>query len=185
MEEINQINELELRKGIIYCIVCNITGEKYYGSTFNINKRMARHRLSNNPTMSKQIIERGNYSVQILMDCYVPNKLELHKIEAEFIKNNQCINKLIPYRSDEEKKQLKGEYCKKRYQNTKIEQNIYCKNYYHNNKQYFSNKAQEYKKNCKTIACECGGQAKEYNLGRHYKSKKHQDYLRHQQQQGN
>lgn len=53
---------------IIYQIVCNITGDRYIGSTKNsLNKRMSQH-LGNTKrkTYAEQIFSRGNYQVSIL-----------------------------------------------------------------------------------------------------------------------
>ncbi len=126
MEEINETNELELRKGIIYCIVCNVTGEKYYGSTFrNLLERIKEHKSQSNKTASKQIIERGNYSIQILMECYVPNKLELRKMESNFIRNNECINKFDAHLSRNEILQYQKDY----YENNKEKKYQYNKEY--------------------------------------------------------
>ena len=54
---------------IIYEIVCNITGERYIGSTKQkLNKRMTSHRDKKRKCKcsSKQIINRGDYQVNIL-----------------------------------------------------------------------------------------------------------------------
>ena len=49
-------------KAKIYKIVCNISGETYYGSTTQpLWKRMGHHRHKSNNANSKQIIQRGNY----------------------------------------------------------------------------------------------------------------------------
>ena len=43
--------EVELYTGIIYRIVCNITGEVYYGSTFRtLKRRMQAHHKPTNKT---------------------------------------------------------------------------------------------------------------------------------------
>lgn len=57
---------------IIYEIVCNITGERYIGSTKNtLETRMRQHKRTNDPSRksycsSKKIIDRGDYQVNIL-----------------------------------------------------------------------------------------------------------------------
>ncbi len=104
----------KLRKGIIYCIICNITGEKYYGSTMRtIAKRMSGHRhLPGNSCRSRIIIERGDYRVEIIKELWVIYKDDLSKIENEYIQNNECIN----YRNKlpkEEKKERAKELIRK------------------------------------------------------------------------
>lgn len=89
-------------KGIIYIITCNITGEVYYGSTFKtLKKRMSGHKSKANNTASKQIIERGDYSVKVILEGLFHDVDQLRKIEAYYIKNNECINKNIPSSTDE------------------------------------------------------------------------------------
>jgi hypothetical protein len=52
---------------IIYEIVCNITGERYIGSTTtSLKKRLSIHKTPKNKCSSKQIITRGDYVVNIL-----------------------------------------------------------------------------------------------------------------------
>jgi len=57
---------------IIYEIVCNITGERYIGSTKQkLNQRMWSHKRTNDPSRkhycsSKQIIARGDYRCNII-----------------------------------------------------------------------------------------------------------------------
>ena len=54
--------------GIVYCIVCNITGEKYYGSTIlTLQQRMNSHKSKLNCSC-KQIILRNDYDIYKLGD---------------------------------------------------------------------------------------------------------------------
>lgn len=106
----------KLRKGIIYCIICNITGEKYYGSTMRtIAKRMNQHRhLPSNTCRSRIIIERGDYRVEIIKEVWVIYKDDLSKIENEYIQNNQCINYRNKFNlTKEEKKERAKEITRK------------------------------------------------------------------------
>lgn len=97
-------------KSIIYQIKCLETREVYIGSSCtSINYRMAKHKNSNNKCCSKQIIERGNYKVDILLYCSCKNKKELCTIEGNFINREpNCINIKYPIRTTEERK----EYCR-------------------------------------------------------------------------
>ena len=90
-------------KGKIYNIVCNITGETYYGSTVQkICKRMNGHRNKNNECLSKQIIERGDYHYGLVEDYKCDNLEQLLMRERYYVDNNDCVNKVCPIRTKEE-----------------------------------------------------------------------------------
>jgi hypothetical protein len=98
-------------KGIIYKIVCNETGECYYGSTQqSLNERMTCHKsgckawkLGNTGhSTSYDIIDRGNYSYVLIETVECENKHQLHERERCYIENNECINHVIPTRTIEE-----------------------------------------------------------------------------------
>jgi len=79
---------------IIYEIVCNISGERYIGSTKNtLNKRMWHHiynatyKGSRNVT-SKQIILRGDYQANILEE----GDFDRHEREQYYIQTLENIN---------------------------------------------------------------------------------------------
>lgn len=150
-------------KGIIYMIKCNITGEVYYGSTCStLETRMSKHRAPSNKCISKQIIDRGDYTYEIVLECRVPNKTELLKIENMYIKTNPCINSRAAYRSEEDIKQY--------HQNYRIENastiNINNQNYYYT---------------LPTIYCECGGSYVSRGKNRHEKTNKHREWLKTQE----
>ena len=88
--------------GKIYKIVCNETGEVYYGSTRVILKeRIRKHRYSNG-CRSRQIIDRNNYYYELIEDYSCNNKYELETRELWYILNNKCINKKKPIRTIQE-----------------------------------------------------------------------------------
>jgi hypothetical protein len=141
---------MEPKKGIIYEIRCNKTGEVYYGSTFKkLNRRMGKHKTGQNNCSSKKIINRGDFTAKILFECEVSNKTELRKLESIFIRNNDCVNQVDSYRSAEERQK-------------------YQKNYY-----------KKYYKNLETVNCECGGRYKNCSGDRnkHFKTKIHGLYI--------
>ena len=79
-------------KGKIYKIVCNITGDTYYGSTTQLLKnRMKGHRYSHD-TNSTSILKRGDYYSEIIEYCSCESKNELDGIEYQYIDFNNCIN---------------------------------------------------------------------------------------------
>jgi hypothetical protein len=126
--------------GIIYKIVCNETNEVYYGSTqHSLNMRMRGHKSGynswkqgNNPfTTSFQIIERGNYSYSLIETVECEDRHQLEAVERKYIENNECINKCIPCRSQEEyDKSISCELCGRTtsmYQLEKHQQREICK----------------------------------------------------------
>ena len=153
-------------KGKIYRIICNKTGEQYIGSTTrSLEDRLSKHKSPTNTCTSKQIIERGDFEMQLIEEVEVNDRTHLHQIEAEHIKNNKCINKVMPYRTPEEKKQMKREY--QRSEKFKI----YSKNYYQNYNAKF------------TIInlCPCGGKWKfPCSYKKHLKTKKHNKWAESQ-----
>ncbi len=98
-------------KGIIYKIVCNETGEVYYGSTTqSLNIRMNGHKsgckawkLGNTGhSTSYDIIDRGNYSYTLIETVECENKHQLYERERFYIENNECVNHVIPTRTVKE-----------------------------------------------------------------------------------
>ena len=76
-------------------IVCNITGDTYYGSTAQtLEKRMYKHRQLR--YASRDIILRGDYTAIWLEDWPCNSKYELERRERWWIENNVCVNKNIP-----------------------------------------------------------------------------------------
>ena len=73
------------KQGLIYEIVCNITGERYVGSTFEptVARRMACHRIKNNKCASNQIIIRNNYYYGLLETITVNCKDKLRMCERK------------------------------------------------------------------------------------------------------
>lgn len=105
----------------IYCIICNITGKKYIGSTNNFKKRIRDHRFDIkryrqgrfNYVSSFEVMEKNDYRYEILEQGVKPNRKEIYKTENEYIKNNpECVNKNKSYLTDEEKKKKNKEYYK-------------------------------------------------------------------------
>lgn len=100
---------------MIYEIVCNETGERYIGSTFTtLAQRISSHKYNNvKICISKQIIDRGDYDVNILEECI--EKKDLKFKEREWFDNLSNINLRKPLMNDSDWK-LRREKTK-----TKIE----------------------------------------------------------------
>jgi hypothetical protein len=117
---------------MIYEIVCNETGERYIGSTFEptLAKRMTTHRNKYNPCISRQIIGRGNYSYNLLEKVDVTTRDELRMKERVWYDKLTNINKNKPYQSKEELKELKSFQAKNRYELNKEERKEKQRAYY-------------------------------------------------------
>jgi hypothetical protein len=144
--------------GKIYKIVCNITGKIYIGSTCKklLSQRLAGHnsefkRWKNgkiHKTTSFEILEGGDYYIELIELVSCNSKDELLIKEKFHIKNNDCINKCKNLNRTEE--DLKEYYKEYREQNkNKIkeyrEQNKdKMKEYYKNNKEKLLETQKEY-----------------------------------------
>jgi len=158
----NVIDE-RYQNGKIYKIVCNETGEIYYGSTIDkLNKRICDHKSHQN-CVSKQIINRNNYYYELIEDYSCNNKKELETRERWYIENNKCINKFIPTRTLKEYYQINKEK-KKEYQKQNKEK---IKEY---SKQYRETNIEKIKEK---ITCDiCGDIVGKYYIKKHQRGKK-------------
>jgi hypothetical protein len=99
-------------KGKIYKIVCNTTGLVYIGSTCEptLARRLAGHRSTYKSFLngekryitSAKILENNNYEIVLIENISCHNKDELYARERYFIENIECVNKVIPTRTDKE-----------------------------------------------------------------------------------
>ena len=119
-------------KGKIYRLVGG--GLVYYGSTVNeLRFRLRQHKCPSSICRSKLLFETGD-KVEIVLVEYFPceNKMELTARERWYIENNECVNKIIPTRTD-------AEY----YQDNKNKIIKQTNQYYHTNKDYCKIKQKE------------------------------------------
>jgi gas vesicle protein len=133
-------------KGKIYKIECYTTGLVYIGSTIqSLIQRLQSHRWDYNRYLngkfrfitSFKILENDNYNIVLLEEYPCENKEQLHAKEAEYIRNNECVNKCIPNRSQKEyyndnKDQISEQ--RKQYYNDNKE---HYKQYYNDNKEHY------------------------------------------------
>lgn len=153
-------------QGKIYRIVCNITGEQYYGSTKEkyLSRRLSRHKSNSEEfdrgtmkgkSSSYDIIKRGDYQI-ILVETYpCDTKYELESRERYYIENNDCVNKILPTRTVQEYRDDNKEIIAKR------------------DKEYRENKKeQRAEKRNKRVICEkCGKESSHSHLKRHQSGK--------------
>ena len=127
---------------IVYCIECNITGEKYYGSTKSTLSIRINHHKSSLNCSSKEILLRDDYVVYTLQEFDTIEEARLK--EDWYIRNNECINKQRVFRTDEEKKQYYRDHSKKYYEENKEYHKDYKKKYQQKNKEKIREKKREY-----------------------------------------
>ena len=100
--------------GKIYRIVCNITGEVYIGSTdrLDLDIRLAEHiSHSDREVISKQIIERGNYRIELIEEVICKTKEDLLWRERYWIERlSNVVNKGRPVITKQESKSYHREW---------------------------------------------------------------------------
>ena len=92
------------QNGKIYKLYSPSKNLTYYGSTTEpLSVRYAKHCYTfRNPNKyigvrnANEILECGDYKCELVLEYPCNNKQELQLKEAEYIRNNDCINKHIP-----------------------------------------------------------------------------------------
>jgi hypothetical protein len=175
----------DYQKGKIYKIY-SVSNEElvYYGSTTEtLTSRLAKHvyEYNNNKICcnSKLIFDAGDYKIELVENYPCVNKQQLNKKEAEYIRNNKCVNKYIPdrtskewfekyYENNKEKILEKNKDYKKNNKEHILERN---KQYYQNNKDEINEKAKE------KVTCDCGCIVRKDGLIEHKKTNKHLELI--------
>ena len=150
--------------GIIYRIVCNETGEVYYGSSkHSLNQRMSQHkngckRWKEGKTAyltSYQIIHRGNYSYSLIETVECEDKKQLEAVERKYIDNNECINKNIPGRTMkewyDENQDTIIEQRKTNYSKNKVQVKEHMKEYRHINRDVINDRQRQRRAKAKEL----------------------------------
>ncbi len=107
--------------GKIYKIVCHKTGLVYIGSTCEptLARRLAGHvgvfkRFLNGKLLKQitscKVLENEVYEIILIESYPCESKDELHRQERFYIENNECVNKCIPSRKQEEYRDINKEY---------------------------------------------------------------------------
>ena len=180
--------EKNYNQGKIYKIVCNITGEIYIGSTIRtLENRLSKHTQPRKRNcVSRNIIERGDYKIELIKNYPCNSKYELEEEEGKYIRNNTCINTQIPHRTKEEwtevnKEKLNNQMKKYREDNKQKLQDYHKNNYQEKKETYNKNQKEYYKKNKEEldkkakekILCDCGEMVCRSNIARHKRTMKH------------
>ncbi len=135
---------------ITYCIFCNISSERYYGSTIQkLNKRISKHISEAKQDLkcsSKQIIKRGDYEVYIIGEYKTLEEARMK--EKWYIQNKPCVNMRQVCVTPEERKKQRKKYSQE-------------------------NREEILRKKAVVVVCKyCGGNATVSHLARHQKSNK-------------
>lgn len=145
----------DYQNGKIYIISCSLGPEVYYGSTIQtLKKRMYFHKKMR--YCSRLIFEKygfENCKIDLVEDYPCNSRKELEAREGWYIRNNVCVNIVVPGRTP-------AEWC--------IDNKEKVKGY----------KAQYYKNNKGNFTCECGAVINKCGKTRHEKTKKHMDYIK-------
>jgi hypothetical protein len=93
------------QKGKIYMIESLIGNCRYYGSTTQtLAQRLGKHRqdITKSNITSKKVLQYDDYRILLVLNFPCNSKEELEAKEAEYIRNNDCVNKYIPQRTKKE-----------------------------------------------------------------------------------
>lgn len=175
------------QNGKIYKIESLIGNCTYYGSTTlkYLSTRMAKHKSDAQHGMnitSSKVLQYDDAKI-ILVESYPCNdKNELTSRECYYIKNNDCVNKIIPGRTTKQYYIDNSELYKKYYDDNRNNISEYKKKYYKNNKITIDNKNKtRYHNNSifynRKVICECGNVVTKSQLNRHTKTEKHINYM--------
>ena len=167
----------KIRKCVIYEIVCNITGERYIGSTLNYSDRKYKHKIdidSKKKCESGTIIKRGNFNFNKLETFYCLYELSKLLKEQYYLDNLNNINKqraftLIKrykYRNTNQKKYAR-EHNKIDYERHKDKRKLTKKIWRETNKKKIKEKV------TKKYTCKCGREVRSDSKWRHEKTKIH------------
>lgn len=176
------------QQGKIYKIVSNMNDELcYVGSTTRplLCQRMEQHRKSYKQwkngkygrNSSFELFDRygiQNCSIELIEIFPCNSKDELTKKEAHHIRLLNCVNKIIPNRTNEEYRQDNrdtiAEYQKEYYEANRDTIEEYRKEYYEANRNTIAEKGKV------KYTCACGSTLRRVDKKRHEKTLKHINY---------
>ncbi len=157
-------------KGKIYRLVCNTTGQQYIGSTAqSLSQRLGNHKAeykmflkgTRHMTTSFSILSENNYEIILIEEYPCENKNQLERRERHFIETMECVNKVKPARTSDERNQYQLQY------NRTPKRKEYAQQYRQKNDETIK----------KLTNCECGGKYKHQSRSTHFKTNKHTSYF--------
>jgi hypothetical protein len=162
---------MDYKNGKIYKLVGG--GLTYYGSTCStLTRRLCGHKsqfaTGKLKATSKLLFDtRDEVKIFLVEKFPCSDKMELNARERYWIENNECVNKYIPTRTQNEWKELNKDKIKEKREMNKE----YFKHYRELNKDKI--KEQISKQRSEKITCECGALVSKGNILRHRTSKHH------------
>ena len=179
------------QNGQIYKIISKAhEGKCYIGSTCEeLSQRLARHKYMYNQHRKKgkesyrsanRIFDEygvDNCIIVWIEDYPCNSKKELLAREGHHIKNNDCFNKKVEGRTDKEYREDYKEWEKERHKKYYDLNKDKRKAYLQENKDYIDKWMKE------KINCACGSVHTRQHKARHFRSQKHQDWLKQQENQ--
>ena len=143
-----------MNTGYIYQIYDNTNGNKYYGSTKQgLSKRLSKHRgdykdFLNGKKVSNytsfKILENEDFNISLVEKVEYNDKIELTARERFYIENNECVNKVIPSRTQKEYREANKDKIKEYYEANKDKILEQHKEKYEQNKDKFKEQNKEY-----------------------------------------
>ena len=187
---------IKLSKAKIYKIIDNTNNNVYIGSTCRtLKRRLSGHKsdykrflkgdFSN--VKSFDIIKNNDYKIELLENCNIKTKQELLQREKYFIKNNDCLNKVVPGRSRREYKDDNKDKIKVSAKNYYIANQDKLKIYRNDNKDKRKDYNKQYRidnkdkiniKRNEKHNCLCGSKYTIQHKARHFKTTKHQEFVK-------
>jgi len=167
-------------KGKIYSIRSHQTDDIYIGSTTqSLYERLRGHKKDfkywkkgdKNYSTSYEIVKYDDAYIELIEEHPCQNKDQLNKREGEYVRGNDCVNKVIPGRTVKEWREDNIEWVKERdskyHEEHKEKRNQYGKKWREENEEWLKI----------PNSCPCGGTYKTGSKGKHKKTKKHKKYL--------
>jgi hypothetical protein len=165
----------------VYKIIDNTNGNIYIGSTCEptLARRLAKH-IGNFKQYLKgkyhfvtsfEIFKNDDYDIILIENVKCDSKDQLTGRERYYIESLECINKVIPGRTDKEYKQDNKEKIRQYYDDNKKKILEHQQQYRDNNKEKI-----KHQKKTKHI-CNCGASYTTAHKARHMKTSKHQKYI--------
>ena len=193
-------------EGKLYKLINDNTGLCYVGSTIEkyLSRRLAKHKGQYKRYLqgcghyytSFKVIQNDGYRIELIEHYPCQSKYELEKRERFWIENTDCVNKIIPTRTDKEWREQNKEHIQKYLEQNKEYIKQRSKDYRARNKEHIKQvrkkyrelnqvKIKEYYEKTKArqhekYTCECGGRYTHQHKSTHLKSKKHKLYIEKQ-----
>jgi len=123
----------------IYKLVDNTNGDIYIGiTTQTLKQRLWKHKSSYSTCVSREIINNGDYKIELIEETDDKTR------ERYWIENTNCINKIIPGRTEKEYYENNRDKFKEYRENNREKANEYFKEYREKNREKILEYQKEY-----------------------------------------